>query len=107
MASALAYQLGHGTLGVPISFPTRTGQRCGHYIQITTTSGLVGFRLVRDPNSVCGLPVKSVSGGALAACISNPNLCSTAQLPPGVTQIGSTAVTGRTPSETLGNVVIR
>ena len=105
--SALAYQLGHGTLGVPLIIPTKGGSRCGHYAQVTTSSGRQGFRFVRDPNSVCGLPTKSVSGEALAACVANPQLCAMATLPPGVQQVGSTAISGRTPSEMMGNVVIR
>jgi hypothetical protein len=107
MASALAYQLGHGTLGVPVIIPTKTGSRCGHYIQITTSTGRVGFRLIRDPNTVCGLPVKSASGAALASCVANPQLCANVPLPPGWQQVGTTPVGGRTPSETYGNVAIR
>ncbi|MGC2411108.1 MAG: hypothetical protein WA459_00195 [Stellaceae bacterium] len=107
MPSALAYQLGHGSLGVPLIIPTKTGNRCGHYIQITTASGRAGFRLIRDPNTVCGLPVKSVSGGALTACINSPQLCANVPLPAGWQQVGTTPVSGRTPSEVYGNVQIR
>lgn len=107
MASALAYQLGHGSLGVPLIIPTKGGSRCGHYEQVTTPSGRQGFRFVRDPNSVCGLPVKSVSGASLAACVSNPQLCALATLPPGVSQVGTQPIAGVTPRETLGNVIIR
>ncbi len=106
MASALAYQLGHGTVGVPLAFPTKTGPRCGHYEQVTTPSGHQGYRFVRDPNAVCGLPTKNASS-LVAACTTNPAACQNATLPPGYQQIGTTAITGRTPSELYGNVAIR
>lgn len=103
-SAALAYQLGHGTLGVPLSFPTKGGQRCGHYVTVTTSGGRTGFRFLRDPNTVCGLPSKNPN---VSACVANPQACSMTTLPPGWNQIGSAAIGGRTPSETLGNVIIR
>jgi hypothetical protein len=104
MASALAYQLGHGTLGVPLAFSTRTGPRCGHYEQVTTPSGRQGFRFLRDPNAVCGLPSKKVN---VEACATNPQACANAPLPAGWSQVGRTPITGATPNETMGGVVIR
>jgi hypothetical protein len=108
MASAiLAYQLGHNSLGVPVSFPTKSGPRCGHYIQVTTPSGNQGFRFVRDPNTVCGLPSRNPN---VSACAANPGPsgpCGATALPAGVTQVGTTAVTGRSPNELYGNVRIR
>lgn len=106
MPSALPFQLAHGTVGVPVSFPTKTGPRCGHYEKVTTPSGNQGFRFVRDPNAVCGLPTKSVAG-AIAVCSTNPSACANVPLPAGYQQVGSTMVGGRTPSETYGNVAIR
>ncbi|MBF6571808.1 MAG: hypothetical protein IVW54_23475 [Candidatus Binataceae bacterium] len=105
--SALAYQLGHGTLGVPLIIPTKGGARCGHYVQVRTSTGGTGFAFRRDPNVVCGLPVKSVSGASLQACVNNPQACSSATLPNGVRQVGTTPITGTTPNETMGNVAIR
>lgn len=106
MASALPYQLAHGTVGVPLSFPTKTGPRCGHYETVTTPSGHPGYRFVRDPNAVCGLMTKSPSA-AIAVCSTNPAACANVPLPPGYQQVGSTMIGGRTPSETFGNVAIR
>jgi hypothetical protein len=107
LKGALAFQLGHNSLGVPLQFMTKGGLRCGHYIQITTTSGRAGFRFVRDPNTVCGLPSQNPD---VSVCASNPGPggpCGNTALPPGVTQIGTTGVTGRSPNELLGNVRIR
>jgi len=106
MASALAYQLGHGTVGLPLIIPTKTGARCGHYQPVTTPSGRSGYRLVRDPNAVCGLPTKNVSG-IVAACSASPQLCANVPLPAGWQQVGQTAVSGRTPSEYYGGIAIR
>ncbi len=106
MASALAYQLGHGTVGVPLAFPTKTGARCGHYEAVTTPSGKQGYRFVRDPNAICGLPTKNPSA-AIAVCQANPQACQNATLPAGYQQVGTTTVTGRTPSELYGNTQIR
>lgn len=107
LKGALAYQLGHNTLGTPLSFPTKSGPRCGHYIQVTTISGRAGFRFVRDPNTVCGLPSQNPD---VTVCATNPGPggpCGNTALPPGVTQIGNTAISGRSPNELLGNVRIR
>ncbi|MDE2040628.1 MAG: hypothetical protein KGJ45_11530 [Elusimicrobia bacterium] len=104
MSSALAYQIAHGTVGVPLAFPTKTGPRCGHYVQVTTPTGHQGFRFVRDPNTVCGLPSKKAD---ITPCLSNPQACANAQLPPGWQQVGQAAITGRTPAESYGGVAIR
>ena len=106
MASALPYQLAHGTVGVPLAFPTKSGARCGHYEAVTTPSGHNGYRFVRDPNAVCGLPVKNAAS-AIAVCQANPTACANVPLPAGYQQIGTQAVTGRTPNELYGNVAIR
>ena len=106
MSSALPYQIAHGTVGLPLIIPTKGGSRCGHYTPVTTPSGRNGFRLVRDPNAVCGLPTKSVAG-AVQACTANPTLCANVPLPAGWQQVGTTAITGRTPSEVYGNIAIR
>lgn len=104
MSSALAYQIAHGTVGVPLSFPTKTGPRCGHYTPVTTPSGRQGFRFVRDPNSLCGLPSKTVN---IAICQQNPQACANVPLPQGWSQVGQGPVSGRTPSESYGGVVVR
>jgi hypothetical protein len=104
MASAAGYQLSHNTLGVPLAFPTKTGPRCGHYEQVTTPTGHPGLRFVRDPNAVCGLPTKKAN---VDVCLATPSACSNIPLPAGWSQIGTTPITGRTPSEMYGNVQIR
>ena len=104
MSSALAYQIAHGTVGVPLAFSTKTGPRCGHYVQVSTPTGKQGFRFLRDPNSVCGLPSKSVN---VQVCMANPAACNNVPLPAGWQQVGSTSITGRTPGELMGNVTIR
>ena len=104
MSSALPYQISHGTVGVPVSFPTKTGTRCGHYVSITTSSGKAGYRFLRDPNAVCGLPTAKAN---VAACAASPSSCAAIPLPTGWSQVGTQAVTGKSPSELYGNVTIR
>jgi hypothetical protein len=104
MPSALPYQISHGTVGVPLIIPTKSGNRCGHYTPVTTPSGAQGYRLVRDPNAVCGLPTKTAN---VQVCVANPSACANVPLPPGWQQVGQTAITGRTPGERLGSVAIR
>jgi len=106
MARALAYNLTHGTAGLPVTIPTKGGSQCGHYTRCPACSGRSGYRLVRDPNAICGLTTKSVSG-AVQACTANPSLCANVPLPAGWSQVGTTGITGRTPSEVYGNIAIR
>lgn len=104
MSSALPYQIAHGSVGVPLAITTKTGARCGHYVSITTPTGRSGYRFVRDPNAVCGLPTAKPNIGA---CQANPSACASIPLPPGWSQIGTQSITGRSPSELFGNVAIR
>ena len=104
MPSALGYQLAHGTVGVPLAFPTKNGARCGHYVAVTTPTGKQGYRFVRDENAVCGLPTAKAN---VAACVSQPSLCANVPLPSGWMQVGQTGITGRTPSELLGTQRLR
>ncbi len=103
MASALPFQIAHGTVGVPLVIPTKVGNRCGHYEQVTTPSGKQGFRLVRDPNALCGLPTRKANA---AICVANPQACANVPLPPGWTQVGTAKVMGATPSETYQGALI-
>lgn len=86
MSSALLYVVQNGLLNQPLSFPTKTGQRCGHYEQVTTPSGSTGYRFYRDPNAFCGLPVAKSTN--VAACGPNGASCARAPLPAGWTVAG-------------------
>lgn len=106
MASALPYQISHGTVGVPLVIPTKSGSRCGHYAAVTTPTGKAGYRFIRDPNSICGLPTAKPN---VAGCTANPSSCATVPLPSGWSQVGTQAVTGWTRAgsqETYGNAQV-
>ena len=104
MASALGYQIGTGTVGIPLAFPTKGGMRCGHYVPVRSSTGRQAYAFRRDPNSVCGLPTQKPN---VAACAQNPALCRNQPLPAGWTPVGQARITGVGQGEQLGGVAIR
>ena len=104
MASALPYQISHGTVGIPLAFNTATGPRCGHYVAVRTPTGKQGYAFRRDPNAICGLPTKGGRNAAL--CTANPQACANIPLPNGYQEVGQTKIMGSGKSETMGGRAI-